>query len=428
MQENNKGQITLFIILGIVILALISLIVFLRSDLISDDEIEMVSEISLELIPVKNYLGSCLSDLTQRAVKEISLQGGYYFVPYPNFLLNQNYIPYYYINNNTNIPTKEIIEKELSDFLNEYIPYCSDSYNVPGTNITGFNISTKISGDVVTSSQDYKIIIKDSVSNINIVSSFKSPLMDFHNASKEIIGSFEQYDALCLSCLVRTAEKHNLTIDYSYVYNNTLLFALNKNLSETGMISFNFIVEQKSFEAEESIEESVVIDKIENQQAAIGYKFSYKVEAEGANLKYYDYTDLFDIDLNKGEINFTPEEEDIGIYFIEIKVNDKDGNYAVESFILEVIHVLDIDFNIECDDNLVLFVGEDFQYNINATNENISKYYFLDNTELFNISINEGYINFTPQEKDTGDYAIEIKVINKKGAFKTKTINLEIIE
>ena len=130
---NKKGQLTIFIIVAIVIVAGIVAIVVLR------DRID-TGGFSKDSVLVYNYFLSCVEDETKLAASLMGSQAGYLEVP--EFEPGSEYMPFsshldffgfsvpywYYVAGNgiakENIPSKGQMQKELGEYLEERIMEC----------------------------------------------------------------------------------------------------------------------------------------------------------------------------------------------------------------------------------------------------------------------------------------------------------------
>ncbi len=136
-KKNKKGQVTIFVILAIVIVAGIVIYFAVREGIGKQ-------EIPKELSPVYNYFLSCVEDQTQQAALIAGSQGGY--IEIPEFEAGSNYMPFssqlnflgtpvpywYYVSGNgivkEQIPTKAEIEQQLEDYLSERFSLCSSGF------------------------------------------------------------------------------------------------------------------------------------------------------------------------------------------------------------------------------------------------------------------------------------------------------------
>lgn len=126
----KKGQVTLFIIIGIVLLFTVGIFVFIQQsrDYVNPDLIEP------ELAPINNYVKECIALTTEDAVGLLGLQGGYIEIPeeigwekYAYIKVDRDglfKIPLWYHNSLSRIPSVEFMENEISNYFNNNIGEC----------------------------------------------------------------------------------------------------------------------------------------------------------------------------------------------------------------------------------------------------------------------------------------------------------------
>lgn len=114
---NKKSQITIFIIVGIVLLIATAMILFIRdkvTDKILVPDLKVTETIPLELNPFKTYVQTCIKDVMVRGIKELGMHGGY--IDPNDFDLSQETF------SNNYLPT----ESDVVEFMpgsETYIPY-----------------------------------------------------------------------------------------------------------------------------------------------------------------------------------------------------------------------------------------------------------------------------------------------------------------
>ncbi len=164
-----RGQITVFIILGIVLLLGVSTVVYFTSQQVSFREGIVVDK---EAQPVYDYVASCISTITEEGVTRQGLQGGYVNIPQdiertpPSYLpmdsRNTIKVPLWYFENEARVPTLAQMESDLSGFVQENLLGCLDNFKAfqypVVANATPI-VSTAI-GDKVTVKVDYPVDIQ----------------------------------------------------------------------------------------------------------------------------------------------------------------------------------------------------------------------------------------------------------------------------
>ncbi len=127
--SGKKGQITLFIILGMFMVLIFVLIIYFRS--------EMMVFKPEEIVPtnkgkVENQITSCIEKVGNDALFLIGLQGGYIKVPETVFkdksqhlaLSPMNVVPYWAVGTETYIPTLEEIKLRLDQEIEKNLRSC----------------------------------------------------------------------------------------------------------------------------------------------------------------------------------------------------------------------------------------------------------------------------------------------------------------
>jgi hypothetical protein len=140
----KKGQISIAIVFGLVILLLV-LIFFVFFSSIQQIDVP----ISFERSSIQEFMNDCLTVKGIESLKHLGLQGGY-IDAIPSFTaLHSNYL---YQKPEGYVPTIQQAEKELQNNLNKNFPLCAKELerSLPGTSIT-------IKGETITSA-----ILRDS--------------------------------------------------------------------------------------------------------------------------------------------------------------------------------------------------------------------------------------------------------------------------
>lgn len=164
-EKLRKGQVTIFIIVGILIIASVSLF-FIFKD-------KITGPLSGEIIPsefesLHNSLLDCIKQTTLNGISILETQGGYIYPPefepgsrYSPFSSQMDFfgnpVPYWYYRSASNlekeqVPTKEEMQRQLSQFIEENVPSCKlDLYKEQGFvfSLSSPNVTTKISDNSV---------------------------------------------------------------------------------------------------------------------------------------------------------------------------------------------------------------------------------------------------------------------------------------
>ncbi|MBI2653670.1 hypothetical protein HYX02_02550 [Candidatus Woesearchaeota archaeon] len=370
---NNNGQITLFFILGFVILIGFGLVYYVSGNLSSDLETEVskTSKIAFSVDNVKNFLELCFKDLTNEGIDYISERGGYFTLSKYSYEYGEVRTAYYFYEDRNLPPTLEVLENSISMYVKSYVNYCfddlSDSVEIPNVEYKIENVSTKLVKDNIILS----LLIPTKIKSNNLTYEINNYQINLEGNRLHDIYNFNNYlieeqikdkYSLCLSCIISKGDEYNFFIDIDNVGNSTLIFKINYNDTKINEFKrFIFANKYKQFSCSnppldtdeyflssfiedctrQKIEEynySFNVEDMGNLYAYVGVPFITKIKATGANLTFKDYTDLFEIESNTGIISFVPNEEQVGEHLTLIEVKDGFENIQVISINLTILN------------------------------------------------------------------------------------------
>lgn len=415
---QKKAQVTLFIILGLIILLFAAL--FFTARILENKQLDTEKQIAIH-----TEIEQCIESLTIQGIRILSSRGGFYEYPenYVIYALEDNplyaYFPYYYMDQKDTAPTKEELEEQFEKYLLSRSDECYE-------NLEGVTLST-IKEDSATISIGEKSISVDYDPGIAVVTDDEIVMVQkvridipssYYIAYSTAVAIAREQNAqgntFCISCLaaysnngainnVKT-EEIALSPYYAILYMNNFT-----EQSRGESIAFMF-AGRYALGAEE---EALSLSNIKDQEIIIGYNYNYKVLAQGKGIAFSDNTDLFDINATTGEISFYPDQDDVGTHLIEITATDAEGNSERTLFYLNITEYGEKPL-IESIAAQSAAVGEEFTYKVNALAS--GAVYFTDDTEVFDIDAATGNIAFTPTEEQRGTYNVTITAITEDGA------------
>jgi hypothetical protein len=158
--------------------------------------------------------------------------------------------------------------------------------------------------------------------------------------------------------------------------------------------------------------------------------FYYQVSASdvdlGDELSFFENSDLFQIDRDTGEISFTPTNNEVGAYFINITVRDKGGGEVSEHINFTILNINDPP-SLDYISNWQLTEDEIFFLAVTASDIDLGdSIAFMDNTTLFDIDKDSGLISFTPTNEDVGTYLVNISVVDEYSGFDYQTVFFKV--
>ncbi|MFP4112067.1 MAG: hypothetical protein ACLFUO_03635 [Candidatus Woesearchaeota archaeon] len=131
---KKRGQVTLFMIIGIVLLIVLFLAVQFRKQVFDIDD-----EQTVDITPsgFETYVERCLENTAYEAVQSLGSQAGY--VDVPDYILNDPRshlslgngvfrIPYWYYQGQSRIPSFEVIQEGISKYVQNNMLECFDNF------------------------------------------------------------------------------------------------------------------------------------------------------------------------------------------------------------------------------------------------------------------------------------------------------------
>ena len=171
---NKKGQITIFIIVGILIVISAALVIYLKEqEIIFRPKPPIVPD---EAVPIKDFVEICIKNIGEDAANIIGTTGGYINIPeeiannpmsYISISsLERGKIPYWYYEGEERVPPLNFIELEIENYVNENLKECildlepfQIQYNI---NETGeLSTEVNIEEDRISIEVNYPIEISD---------------------------------------------------------------------------------------------------------------------------------------------------------------------------------------------------------------------------------------------------------------------------
>jgi hypothetical protein len=234
---EKRGQITIFIIVAILLIATIGFYYIFKNDLGSQGSLG-------EYGYVYSFVEECIKEVGTSATYYVSQNGGYFI---PSELSNEEGIPYYYYSGQSYLPSKENIANEISEYVNEMLFFCTQNFvEFNGLNISQGEINTQavIEEEEIVFNIEYPVIIRKG-EDTTVIRDFENikifnRLGTIYNVASEIIEKQKGNNDTCLSCSVNLAVENDLYVDMSLYENNSVLFTV-EDQDYSPFLKFKFI-------------------------------------------------------------------------------------------------------------------------------------------------------------------------------------------
>src|SRR3989344_6049770 len=123
----KRGQVTIFVIVAIVIVAVVGGYFVLRSDGIGGD-VDLPS--TPEGVEFKVYMDECLEDVLEQGFMLAGYQGGYVIVP--DSLDSNDFfgssVTYYSVDGDSRLPSRNILLRSVEDYVSFGVVQCKNEF------------------------------------------------------------------------------------------------------------------------------------------------------------------------------------------------------------------------------------------------------------------------------------------------------------
>lgn len=238
---KKKGQVTIFIIIAIILIAAVSLYFIFRDTFSSEGELPS------DIENVYLFVEECIENTAEDVIYTIGQGGGYYFPP--PFSTDSG-IAYYYSNGENYMPSKKQIEDEISYFISSKLFFCVRNFvDFSEFEITQREIETKteIKDEEVILDVRYPISITKGKST-TIIEDFEVEIPVRLGVVYDSVSGFlaeDVEDGICLSCLLNISETHDLYVDMFDYDNETVIFIFKDENLKLNDVAFEFIFANK---------------------------------------------------------------------------------------------------------------------------------------------------------------------------------------
>ncbi len=218
--KYKKGQLTIFIIIGIILIASIALYFVFRGGIVQEYSIVDTGD-------VKSFVDDCIEEVGSDVIKQVSEGGGYYFSSDKS---TYSGLAIYYSAGESYVPTKEEIEDEISNFVKENLFFCTRNFvDFPELEISqeDIDVSVFFNEESVNFEVDYPLRINKGDSS-DLLRDFEKTipvrLGTLYDVSREIVQSSRE--EICLSCILDLSLEKNLYVDMNDLNDSEVMFVV----------------------------------------------------------------------------------------------------------------------------------------------------------------------------------------------------------
>lgn len=223
---ERKAQVSIFIIIAIVL-------VVLSASYLRVYFSQSINNVDIEVKPIYNFIDLCIKDTGEDAIIIIGKNGGYSSV---NNLFTVDGNPYYIFNNENFMPSLDVVENELSLYIQKNIWDCFGNFSQFKSfdiRVGKINVKTKIYDNDVLYKSVIPVKIKKGERNFEF-SEFESIIyarlgIIYKGIQTYMAEQMKYKKEVCISCIDSIANKNNLYFELKDYDHETILFTIFDN-------------------------------------------------------------------------------------------------------------------------------------------------------------------------------------------------------
>jgi len=145
MPREKRGQVTIFIILGIILVAAVGATLYFRGGAIKN---RLLGTTELSTLPedvdaLRSEIDSCQQLIATQAVELLGLQGGFIFPPQDSLTVGDSIVALAY-DGRVQVPSVGSMEQDLADYMDLALPLCPEYEAYQNLQIEAGDSSTKV--------------------------------------------------------------------------------------------------------------------------------------------------------------------------------------------------------------------------------------------------------------------------------------------
>ena len=201
-----------------------------------------------QIKPVNSFIQSCIDQTAENAIQHIGENGGYFTSPNNSL---DNAIPIYFNKGQTQVPTKEQIESELSEYINTMLFFCTKNFaDFQDFKITQKEIktTTQIQKGEIIFNINYPLSLTKEEKTYqleNFNTEIPSRLLTVQEAASKIIQDQKEFpEELCITCIEETTIEKQLIVNMRD-YQDSIIFSITDYNQQINQKEFIFYFANK---------------------------------------------------------------------------------------------------------------------------------------------------------------------------------------
>lgn len=246
----KKGQITIFVILGIIIVSIIVFAIFLRSEILinlTTTEVATIEDLSMESRQNAEAIQECVKSFAKIAIINAGETAGFFDIKSTKFEYANTPVYVLFENDQNLMPMKNVLENNLANQLSMQATECANiqsKLKISSGRIE--NVEVDIQSDKISYSVEWPIRFEGEEFSERL-SKFYFEIPIRLGTIYDVIDDFieEQVNepsTVCLNCLINIAQANNLLIRATPVLNKYVFLVEDLNDDEPYMFLFGGIL------------------------------------------------------------------------------------------------------------------------------------------------------------------------------------------
>lgn len=252
MKKSVRAQVTVFVIVGLLIIGAVAggVYIFRESSSSKIDE-QFFSQVAIkpQFDNIHANVVSCIDDVCDEGLRTIGVQGGYYNKPEKFFDLGWAFVPYYYYVGDYLMPERGVIVDELSEYVEDNLEVCLDGLNYENFEIgLGMaDVDVLIDNDFVKFDIDVPVVVGREGHKIDLdfddYSVVKnSALSDILDIAEYITESHkDSAKTYCINCVGEMAEERDVYIQTANLPDESVYIIIGENRTGDEPYLFSFL-------------------------------------------------------------------------------------------------------------------------------------------------------------------------------------------
>lgn len=258
---SKKGQVTIFIIVGIVLVVAISMGIILRKDIaqkIQDVKISQSTALQQEVEKTRPFVEDCLQSAAEDAVLKVVARGGYN-VPKNSVQYDSYTVPIYFNKGKETVPSMQNIAQEIAIAIKNDVPSCANfkAAGMPVKALKRPEVTITAGKKIINIGMEWPLTVGTDAESATISEFSTEIAADIENPYTYALGLYNQQKAikvLSLIDLARLAKQNNFILHFDMADNDAMVYLLtfNKTIIRREPLVYTFAIIREKPKAGES--------------------------------------------------------------------------------------------------------------------------------------------------------------------------------